>query len=247
MHVIRYDDESCCCGTPVKSFSVPRGWLTLSVANQQLMCCSTSVNQVAVYSLSGQFLHINGSLGAGQLRCPLACHGGKVGVLIADSKNNRLQTMSGEGKFKSLQLQPPVSEPRGAVLLKAKNIYVTSRTMQTIYKYDVDRRIHLTVQSAQASPRAAQASPRAAQASPRAPLGTSTAAVGGNRPRLPVTAKRNDTRQVVPQVPHGTATGAVDGKLAPLLNAAKKVWNLTLSQSLPASCKTHSKHKMNKI
>ena len=176
--------------------------------------------------------------------------------------------MSGEGKFKSLQLQPPVSEPRGAVLLKAKNIYVTSRTMQTIYKYDVDRRIHLTVQSAQASPRAAQASPRAAQASPRAaqaspraaqaspraaqaspraPLGTSTAAVGGNRPRLPVTAKRNDTRQVVPQVPHGTATGAVDGKLAPLLNAAKKVWNLTLSQSLPASCKTHSKNKMNKL
>ena len=245
----------------MKSFSVPRGWLTLSVANQQLMCCSMSVNQVAVYSLSGQFLHINGSLGAGQLRCPLACHGGKVGVLIADSKNNRLQIMSGEGKFKSLQLEPPVSEPRGALLLKATNIYVTSRTMQTLYKYDVDRRIHLTVRSAQASPRAAQASPRAAQASPRAaqaspraaqaspraPLGTSTAAVGGNRPRLPVTAKRNDTRQVVPQVPHGTATGAVDGKLAPLLNAAKKVWNLTLSQSLPASCKTHSKHKMNKI
>ena len=44
-------------------------------------------------------------------------------VLIADQLNQRLQVMSEQGEFSVLQLKPPVSQPRSAVLFN-NHLYV---------------------------------------------------------------------------------------------------------------------------
>ena len=71
----------------------------------------------------------------GQLDCPFISGDDDDGsVLIADWGNNRLQVMSEQGEFSVLQLQPPVSRPRSAVLFN-NNLYVTSYDKKAIYKY----------------------------------------------------------------------------------------------------------------
>ena len=112
----------------VQSFSVDLDdWITLSVKNNQIKCCSSRNGKIAVYSLSGELLQTYGTRGCGntgQLDWPYICADDDDGsVLIADRRNNRLQVMSEQGEFGVLQLQPPVSSPCSAVLIK-NQLYV---------------------------------------------------------------------------------------------------------------------------
>ena len=137
MHVYKHSGISS--WVKVHSFSVAlTGWITLSVKNNQIKCCSTSDNMIAVYSLSGELLHTYGKSGkgdAGTFDWAFICADDDDGsVLIADHDNNRLQVMSEQEEFSVLQLQPPVSRPRGAVLFNNK-LYVTSEDKNQIYRY----------------------------------------------------------------------------------------------------------------
>ena len=110
--------------------------LTLSISNNQLKCCSAGDGTVKVYSLSGELLQTYGTTGrgdAGQLTYPYISDNDGC-VLIADHYNDRLQVMSEQGEFSVLQLQPPVSRPRCAVLF-GNQLYVTSEDGNAIYKY----------------------------------------------------------------------------------------------------------------
>ena len=105
--------------------------LTLSISNNQLKCCSWGDGIIKVYSLSGELLQTYGTSGsgdAGQFNCPFISDDDDDGsVLIADCGNNRLQVMSEQGEFNVLQLKPPVSVPRSAVLFN-NQLYLTSGT-----------------------------------------------------------------------------------------------------------------------
>ena len=119
-------------------FNANKGTLTLSISNNQLKCCSIGDDSIKVYSLSGELLQTYGTLGrgaAGQLYCPYISDDDDDGsVLIADRNNNRLQVMSEQGEVSVLQLQPPVSQPRSAVLFES-HMFVTSWNKKTIYRY----------------------------------------------------------------------------------------------------------------
>ena len=107
--------------------------LTLIISNIQLKCCSHGDDTIKVYSLSGELLqtydaHGNGD--AGQLDGPYISDDDDDGsVLIAD-RSNRLKVMSEQGEFCVLQLQPPVSQSRSAVLFN-NELYVTSSLEMT--------------------------------------------------------------------------------------------------------------------
>ena len=122
----------------VHSFNVIRGFTMLSVQNNQLKCCSIGEDKISVYSLTGQLLQAHGSResdDAGKFCCPYICGDDIDGsVLIADWGNDRLQMMSEQGGFSVLQLQPPVSQPRSAVLFN-NNLYVVSEDKKTVYTY----------------------------------------------------------------------------------------------------------------
>ena len=119
-------------------FGTEKNFLTLSISNNQLNCCSAENAIIKVYSLNGELLQTYGAQGRGdacQLYCPFISDDDDDGsVLIADYGNNRLQVMSKQGQFSVLQLQPPVSRPRSAVLFK-NHLYVTSEHDKRIYKY----------------------------------------------------------------------------------------------------------------
>ena len=120
----------------VKSFFVLRGWVTLSVTDHQITCCSSSESTIAVYSQRGQLLETYGTCGSGgigQLHWPFITDS-DGSVLIADCRKNRLQVMSEQGEFLTVQLQPPVSQPRCAVLFNSC-LYVTSWSTNNIYQY----------------------------------------------------------------------------------------------------------------
>ena len=86
---------------------------------------------VQVHSLRGELLQTHvapGRRGAGQSKNRYICDDDDDGsVLIADCGNNRLQVMSEQGEFNVLQLKPPVSVPRSAVLFN-NQLYLTSGT-----------------------------------------------------------------------------------------------------------------------
>ena len=111
---------------------------TLSISNNQLKCCSLEDGVIKVYSLSGDELQTydtRGSDDADQLLTPVISDDDDDGsVLITDLSNGRLQVMSEQGEFSVLQLQPPVSQPRDAMLFNDK-LYVTSMDDKAIYKY----------------------------------------------------------------------------------------------------------------
>ena len=123
----------------VHSFSVDLGgWMTLSVKNNQIKCCSTHDNKIAVYSLSSELLQTYGTSGrnggAGQLNFPFICADDDDGsVLIADRYNDRLQVMSEQGEFSVLQLQPPVTLLTRAMLFN-NQLYVSTLD-GTLHKY----------------------------------------------------------------------------------------------------------------
>ena len=101
--------------------------LTLGISNNQLKCCLIGESVIKFYSLSGELLQTYGTYGsddAGQLDCPYV-NGEYGSVLIADCGNSRLEVMSEQGEFNVLQLKPPVSRPRSAVMSN-RQLYVTS-------------------------------------------------------------------------------------------------------------------------
>ena len=115
--------------------------LSVSISNNQLKCCSAGDGIIKVYSLSGELLQTYGARGrgdAGQLNGPFICGDDDDGsVLIADLSNDRLQVMSEQGEFSVLQLQPPVSRPRSAVLFN-NQLYVASSPAignSNLYRY----------------------------------------------------------------------------------------------------------------
>ena len=114
--------------------------ITLSISNNQLKCCSAEDGVIKIYSLSGELLQTYGTPGrsdVGQLDCPFISDDDDDGsVLIADCGNNRLQVMSEQGEFSALQLQPPVSRPRRAVLFNTQLYVVSSPCIgnDSIYK-----------------------------------------------------------------------------------------------------------------
>ena len=136
------DDTSSLKWSKIRSidhdFSKKAFPLTLSISNNQLKCCSFGDDIIKVYSLSGELLQTCGTRGrgdAGQLYWPFVSDDDDDGsVLIADYGNDRLQVMSEQGEFSVLQLQPPVSRPRSAVLFN-NQLYVTSEHDNAIYKY----------------------------------------------------------------------------------------------------------------
>ena len=120
-------------------FRALKGWVTLSILNNRITCCSREFGSIACYSLSGELLQTYGACersgDTGQLSGPvISDDDDDGGVLIANHRRNGLQVMSEQGEFSVLQLQPPVSEPRGAVLFN-NNLYVTSEDKKTVYKY----------------------------------------------------------------------------------------------------------------
>ena len=112
--------------------------LTLSISNNQLNCCSNSIGSIKVYSLSGELLQTYGTRGCGgddKLNCPFIGDDDDDGsVLIVEYHINRLLVMSEQGEIGVLQLQPPVSGPRSAVLFN-NQLYVTSWDDEAIYRY----------------------------------------------------------------------------------------------------------------
>ena len=130
------------CGSDwvkVHSFTVAmEGFITLSVKNNKIECCTSRENKINVCSMSGELLHTYGTWGndyEGELDGSMICTDDDDGsVMIADHGNNRLQVMSEKGEFTVLQLQPPVTEPCSAVVFNDK-LYVTSDDNKKIYKY----------------------------------------------------------------------------------------------------------------
>ena len=102
--------------------------LTLSISNNQLKYCSAESDSIKVYSLSGKLLKTYGSRGfgnAGNFGCAYISDDDDDGsVLIVDQRNDDLQVMSEQGEFSFLQLEPPVSARRRAVLF-SNQLYMT--------------------------------------------------------------------------------------------------------------------------
>ena len=70
-----------------------------------------------------------------KLNCPFIGDDDDDGsVLIVEYHINRLLVMSEQGEIGVLQLQPPVSGPRSAVLFN-NQLYVTSWDDEAIYRY----------------------------------------------------------------------------------------------------------------
>ena len=123
-----------------RHFCYHNDFQTLSISNNQLKCCSRDDGLIKVYTLSGELLlsigaSIHGYGDAGYLAHPYISDDDDEGsVLIADTGNDKLKVMSEQGEFSVLQLQPPVSRPRSAVLFN-NQLYVTSHNEKLIAKY----------------------------------------------------------------------------------------------------------------
>ena len=91
-----------------------------------------------VYSLSGELLQTYGTWDYGDVgyfRHAVINEDEDDGsVLIADQVSSTLQVMTEQGEFSALQLQPPVSKPRSAVLFN-NQLYITSWHGELIKKY----------------------------------------------------------------------------------------------------------------
>ena len=117
------------------------GWtVTLRVKHDHLICSNLSWAHevIRVYALDGSLVQTfgnRGSGGEGEFYFPFVADADVDGsVLITDCYNNRLQVMSEQGEFSVLQLQWPVSKPRGAMFFN-NQLYVTSWSKQTLCKY----------------------------------------------------------------------------------------------------------------
>ena len=133
VHVYTHSDH----WVKIHSFNTAKGWVTLSVKKNQIKCCSFRDDNIAVHSITGEFLATYGTNGngVGQLNGPrMYDDDDDCCVLISDYLNDRLQVMSERGEFTVLQLHPPASQPRSAILFD-NQLYVISRKEETVYKY----------------------------------------------------------------------------------------------------------------
>ena len=103
--------------------------LTLGISNNQLKCCSAGDKRIKVYSLSGELLKIHSTGDCSFIHE----YDNEGSPLMATHNNGRLQVMSEQGELSVLQLQPPVSWPRNAVLFD-NQLYVTSMSMFDDYE-----------------------------------------------------------------------------------------------------------------
>ena len=100
--------------------------LTLGITNNELICCSEEDPMPSVYSLSGECLDTYGGPGRFDASgLAYICDDDDDGSVLIANWDDRLQVMSEQGEFSVLQLQPPVSAPRSAVLFN-KQLFVTS-------------------------------------------------------------------------------------------------------------------------
>lgn len=112
--------------------------------NKSIKCCAAHANQIDVYvpmSDSIQHTYMYGRPGskvAGELNYPLISDDDDEdgSLLIADSRNNRIQVMTSHGEYTVLKLDPPVTVPRSAVLFN-NHLYVMSMNNDTLVKYGV--------------------------------------------------------------------------------------------------------------
>ena len=133
--VFQYNATSSPRWTHIRSidhdFEKKGATLTLSISNNQLKCCSYAIGSIKVYSLSGDLLLTHTASNTDQFYRPIISDDDDDGsVLIADCYNDRLQVMSEQGEFSVLQLQPPVSKPRSAVLFN-NHLYVMTSPLHT--------------------------------------------------------------------------------------------------------------------
>ena len=119
------------------NFKLKSYQVTLSTSNNQLYCYSRGDNIIKVYSLSGELLQPTREINhcADQVCWSFIRNNDDDGsVLIDESDDKSPQVMSEQGEFSVLQLQPPVTSPRSAVLFK-NSMFTTSWIKKTIYKY----------------------------------------------------------------------------------------------------------------
>ena len=104
-------------------------WVTLSVQNNVIKCCSRKDHQITVHNLAGKLLRTHGTHGtddAGEFNSPYICDDGAEGsLLLADNWNQRLQVMRLNGECRVLQLQPPAFGHRSAAMFK-NDLYLTT-------------------------------------------------------------------------------------------------------------------------
>ena len=124
-----------------RSFTVACGYLTLSVSNDSLLCCTSTSDNIAVYTLSGKFVEQRSlsrsptRQGSNQLKtCYICDHDADGNILIGTWGSHELQVINQHGAVNSLQLEPRVLQPQSAVVFKY-HLYVTSWFNDTIAKY----------------------------------------------------------------------------------------------------------------
>ena len=106
--------------------------LTLALTEQRLFACWSHDNQCYFYTTLGE------PVGQHEVKLdrPYICGSySDDSVLIADQGNHRLVVMNEQGELRTVGLQPQVPQPRGAVLVKKKQLFVTSGSSKTIYQY----------------------------------------------------------------------------------------------------------------
>ena len=139
IYVFKYDGVQW---EKVRSFGVDLGGIvSLSVRNDQIKCCSVMYETTNVYSLTGELLDCKDTCRHADNRlngCPFICDDSDdASLLLVDVSCGRVQVMNEQGELCVLSLEPPVSQPRSA-LLYSNHLYVTSLDTNCIYTYDVN-------------------------------------------------------------------------------------------------------------
>ena len=120
---------------------------TLEITDDRILLCCFRKGKLHVLSHSGELLHTHGRsrreatkvdivgqtmsgqpvYGPGVLQWPRLCQVDDEGsVLVADCWNDRLQVMRADGTWRVVDLDQPVSDPRGVALCKA-SLYVAGK------------------------------------------------------------------------------------------------------------------------
>ena len=137
VHVFSYEQAALVCTRTIKLIRFkanPFGDRITLCAKKDRLTCST-IHTIHAYSLSGEFLNDNSSLGIAMWpRHPRICDVDSAGsVLIAEYNSHRLAVISEQGEFGVLDLQPKISFPASAVMFNGY-LYVTS-LKKAVHKY----------------------------------------------------------------------------------------------------------------
>ena len=109
---------------PLEDFVKADAFVTLAASSDALFACVSQDHKVFVFSKSGELLRELGERGsglAGKLNTPFLCTlDQNKSMLIADCSNSRLQVCEQGGQWTVLDVQPPLYEPTGAVLINSQ-------------------------------------------------------------------------------------------------------------------------------